>query len=78
MSGESSYLAGWQLTAAGDFDFSGAVFEHKASLSGTLPQQRSPSCSVATYAKLSWMTDQMKLGRAVTVGAPGCAARHRL
>ena len=78
MPGKSSYLAGQQLTAAGDFAFSGGVFEHKVSLSGTLPQLRSPSCSVATYARLSWMTDQIKLGWAVTSGALRCAAGHRL
>ena len=54
------------------------VFEHKASLSGTLPRLRSPFCRVVKYAQLSWMMDWMKLGWPVTSGALGCAAGHRL
>lgn len=78
MPGKSSYLAGWQLTPAGDFDISGGVLEHMASLSGRVPHLSCPSCCVATYAKLSWMIDQMKLSWPVTVDTLGCTAWHRL
>lgn len=76
--GKSRYLAGWQLTAAGDLDFSGGVLEHRASLSGTVPHLSCPYCCGATYAKLSWMIDQRKLSWPVTADTLGCTARHRL